>query len=124
MVNKDTQTAGGTKGFSLKSGALSKYYLTAEYRSMYLRQLRDLTGQSMSKLSHPDLQGPRIQKDEADVQSLIDVMENNWLNPLSPDESDLVSLSTGFLAPPDVTRDLLRAHEIGEEAYQVFKQTR
>ena len=46
-------------------------------------------------------------------------MENNWLNPLSPDESDLVSLSTGT-----VVKDLLRALEVGEEAYQTFKQTR
>ena len=73
-VNKDTQTAGGTKGFSLKPGAVTKYYLTAEYRSMYLRQMRDLIGLGMSKLSHPDLQSPRINKDEADVQSLIDLI--------------------------------------------------
>ena len=32
-VNRDTQTAGGTKGFSLKSKAVSKYYLVAEYRT-------------------------------------------------------------------------------------------
>ena len=51
-------------------------------------------------------------------------MENNWLNPLSPDESDLVSLSTGTMAPPAVAKDLLRALEVGEEAYQTFKQTR
>ena len=36
-VNKDTQTAGGTKGFSLKAGTISRYYLTAEYRSAFLR---------------------------------------------------------------------------------------
>ena len=41
-VNKDTQTNGGTKGFSLKPAAISKYYLTAEYRSTSLKQLRDL----------------------------------------------------------------------------------
>ena len=35
-ANKDTQTAGGTKGFSLNPGAVSKYYLTAEYRSICL----------------------------------------------------------------------------------------
>ena len=29
-VNRDTQTAGGTKGVSLKAGAVSKYYLVAE----------------------------------------------------------------------------------------------
>ena len=32
-VNKDTQTAGGTCGFSLKPGTVSRYYLTAEYRA-------------------------------------------------------------------------------------------
>ena len=42
-VNKDTQTAGGTKGFSLKAGAVSKYYLIAEYRSIFLRLMTDIT---------------------------------------------------------------------------------
>ena len=37
-VNKNTQTSGGTKGFSLKPNAVSKYYLMAEYRSAFLRQ--------------------------------------------------------------------------------------
>jgi len=61
-MNKDIQTAGGTKGSSLKPGAMTKYYITAEYRSMYLKQLRDLIGQGRSKLSHPDLQGPEIKQ--------------------------------------------------------------
>ena len=60
----------------------------------------------------------------ASSDDLIDLIENNWLNPLSPDESDLVSLSTGTMAPPAVVKDLLRALEVGEEAYQTFKQTR
>ena len=51
-------------------------------------------------------------------------MENNLLNRLSSDESDLVSLSTGTVAPPAVVKDLLRALEVGEEAYQTFKWTR
>ena len=91
---------------------------------MYLISLRDMIGQGSSKLPHPDLQGPRIRTDEAYVKSLIDLMENNWLNPLSPDESDLVSMSTGTMAPPAVVKDLLGALEVGEEAYQTFKQTR
>jgi len=61
-VNKNTQAAAGTKGFSLKPGAVTKYYLTAEYRSVYVRQLRDLIGQGRSKLSHPDLQGPEMKQ--------------------------------------------------------------
>ena len=48
-------------------------------------------------------------------------MENNWLNPLSPDESYLISLFTGTVAPPAMVKDLLRAFDVGEEAYQTFK---
>ena len=116
--------ATGTNGFRLKLGAVSRYYFTAEYRAMYMRTLRDMIGQGSSKLPHPDLQGPRIRKDEAYIKSLIDMMENNWLNPLSPDKSDLVSLSTGTLAPPAVIKDHLRALEMGEEAYKACKWTR
>jgi hypothetical protein len=43
-VNKDTQTPGGTKGFSLNPGAVSRHYLTAEYRSSFLSLLRDSLG--------------------------------------------------------------------------------
>ncbi|KAI0234733.1 hypothetical protein LSAT2_014947, partial [Lamellibrachia satsuma] len=38
-VNKDTQTVGGTNGFSLKPGTVSKYHLTAEYRSTCQKNL-------------------------------------------------------------------------------------
>ena len=123
-INKDTQTAGGTKGFSLKPAAVMKHYLTAEYRSTYLRQLREATGRSKSKLSHKDLQRTRIKKDEADVQSLLSLMENSWMNPMVPENTNLTSLSTGVLAPPDVSYGLLQACDVGEAAYQVFNQTR
>ena len=51
------------------------------------------------------------------------MMENNWLNPLYPDESDLVSLSTVTVAPPAMVKDLLRAFEVVEEGYQTYKRT-
>ncbi|KAL8570914.1 hypothetical protein ACOMHN_023587 [Nucella lapillus] len=41
-VNRDTQTVGGTTKFSLKPGAVSKYYLTAEYRNAFLTKLRNM----------------------------------------------------------------------------------
>lgn len=34
-VNKDTPRAGGTKGFSLNPGEVSRYYMVAEYRSIF-----------------------------------------------------------------------------------------
>uniref|UniRef100_H3B9B3 Uncharacterized protein n=1 Tax=Latimeria chalumnae TaxID=7897 RepID=H3B9B3_LATCH len=123
-VNKDTQTAGGTKGFSLKPAAVSKYYLTAEYGSTCLKQLHDMIELQSPGLSYADLEPSCIQKDEADVQSLVDLLENNWTNPFSSNSSDLVSISTGMAAPPDFTHDLLKAQDQGEKAYQNFQYDR
>ena len=54
--------------------------------------------------------------------SLVQLMETSWLNPFSPDQEELVSLSTAAAAPADVARNLLDAKKIGEQAYRVFKE--
>ena len=61
-VNKDTQTAGGTKGFSLKAGAVSRYYLTAEYRSTCIRNMRKMVSSQENSTRHADLESARIAK--------------------------------------------------------------
>ena len=124
IVNRDTQKAGGTKGFSLKRAGVERYYLMSEYRSMYLKQLRRMVGRGMSHLSHPDLLIPRITRDEADVQSIEKLLEDDWTNPFDQNETEFVSISTGTLSPPDVARDLLDAHKIGTEAYEAFRRHR
>ena len=123
-VNRDAHTPGGTTGFSLNRAAVERYYLTSEYRSLYLRQLRQMVGRGMSHLSRPDLHMPRITRDEADVQSIVKLLEDDWKNPFDPNESEFVSISTGTLAPPDVARDILDAHKIGMAAYEEFKRDR
>ena len=123
-VNEDTQTPGGTKGFSLKSRAVARYYLTSEYRSRYLRQLRAMVGEQNTDFNHADLQMPRIRKDEAGVQSFVQLMETSWLNPFNPEQGELVSLSTATAAPPEVLKDLLRTYRMGEDAYEASKKER
>ena len=66
-INKDTQTAGGTTKFGKKTGTLSRFYLTAEYRSGFLVNLRDITNTSRSFLNNSDLKGTIIEKDEKNV---------------------------------------------------------
>ena len=85
-VNKDTQTAGGTRGFSLKPGAVSCYYLTAEHRAGALRQLRyEISSQGRGSTNHTDLEKTRIMKDESDITAMVDLLENNWTNPFGKD---------------------------------------
>ena len=93
--------------------------MTTEYRIDYLRKLRDTINQGNLTQICKVQESRRMR----DVQSLVDLMENEWLNPMCPEESDLIRLSTGVVAPPNITNDLLRAYEIGELQYQCFKDT-
>jgi len=43
------------------------------------------------------------------------------LDPLCQGQTELVSLSTGFVVPPNIASDLFKDHDIGE-AYQNFKK--
>ena len=120
-INKDTQTPGGTSRFSLKPAAVQRYYVTAEYRSTFLRQLRDIV-QGGPNSKHTDLQRTRIKKDEQAVSAVVELIRG-WTNPFSENQ-DLVSISTAKATPKDVTTDLMKAHEIGEKCYETFKEER
>ena len=73
---------------------------------------------SKSNSEHTDLQKTRIARDEADVKSLMTMLESNWINPFSPEQQDLVCLSTGKVATKKIEKDLLNAKTVGEKAYQ------
>jgi len=76
-------------------------------------------------LNHPDLQQPRISRDEADVQSLEARMEDSWVNnPFRSDQDRLIHLATAAVAPGDIVCDLTNAQNTGEELYQTFKRDR
>ena len=125
-VNKDTQTPGGTKGFSLNPSAVQKYYLTAEYRTLFMRNMREMVSLNRKDTTydHPDLHKSRISKDEAVVQAMCELLSHSWKNPFSEEALDLMSLSSGAIAMEAIANDILSAHDIGEECYQKFKAER
>ena len=87
-------------------------------------QMRDMVRQPSPTFSHSDLHAPRIQKDNADTKALVDLLEIDWVNPMSGNQPELTSISTGRLATPDIKNDLTRAHEVGTESYKTFKENR
>ena len=119
-VNKDTKD----KRVQPKTGAIQKYYINSEYRSLFLRQLREMRGLGGSMFNHPDLQQTRLLRDESDVQSLVDLMEDSLINPFREEQDSLVNIATGAVAPVEIANDLMNAHKVGEDAYQEFKTGR
>ena len=94
MYSSNWNTSGGTKGFSLKVGAIKRYYINAEFRSQYMRHLREMVGQGRSKFSHPDLQLTRIKKDADQVATLVDILERNWINPFDNGQTEFINLAS------------------------------
>ena len=121
-VNKDTQTPGGTARFSLKAGAIKRYYITAEHRSAFLGQIRGMVQGKKSGLHHAELQRTRIKKDEEAVSAVVHLIEG-WVNPFA-EKQDLNSISTARTAPRDIASYLMKAHEIGEQCYSNCKEER
>ena len=91
---------------------------------MCLKQLREMIDLQSPNLCNADLGASRTKRDEAGVQSIQELLENNWTNPFHSDPSDLVNRATGTTAPTDVTNDLLTATEKGEQAYQTIQKER
>lgn len=58
------------------------------------------------------------------MESVEDLLDNQWTNPFNDNPSDIVSLSTGKAAPVKVATDLLEAQEKGNRAYADFKGER
>ena len=81
----------GTRGLSLKSVAVSRYSLIAEFRIAFIRELSNMVYTSNSKLSHQDLQQTRIIKDDLYEISLLEVIRNNWIDLFSGDHTKMVS---------------------------------
>ena len=121
-VNKDTQTPGGTARFSLKAGAIKRYYIIAEHYSAFLGQIRGMVQGKKSGLHHAELQRTRIKKDKEAVSAVVHLIKG-WVNPFA-EKQDLISISTARTAQRDIASDLMKAHEIGEQCYSNFKEER
>ena len=121
-VNKDTKTSGGVTKFSLKTGAVNRFYMTAEYRCSFLAHLRDMLQVKRPSHHHDEMLSTRKVKDDKAVTSIENLIEG-WNNPFK-ESKQLVSISTATEAPEDVTQDLMKAREIGEQAYKQFKEER
>ena len=69
-----------------------------------------------AKAGHKEQNPQRIQRDEQDVQDLMNTL-TDWVNPFRNDSTHLTSLSSGCVTPADVQSDLEQAHCKGTAAF-------
>jgi len=96
-INKDTQKAGGTKGFSSRPNAVTKYYITAKDCANYVRQLTEMISKESYRFEHPDMTKRRITREEKDVKWLYNMLTETWKNSFELSSETLCCISTGVV---------------------------
>jgi len=104
-INRDSKTSGGTTGFSLNPNAIIRWSINSTYRAELRRKLHEFASYRNQKFAHKDMKPSRIKKDENDVNAVLDVLENTFIQPFS--ENPLLCISSGVLATEDVYNNFL-----------------
>ena len=66
---------------------------------------------------------PQRTRHEKDVLSIVNTLQN-MVNPFETEITDMIHLSSGLVATPDVKADLLRSKQQGEECVTAFLKDR
>ena len=116
-MHKDTvQNPGGITSFSLKPAIVQRYCLTAEYRSAFLGQLRNMVQASNAETQHTELQSSRIKNDEQAVSSIVDLIQGG-VNLFSESQSIILkadrSLFGKMIEEQSLQMDAILSHPLG-----------
>ena len=117
-LNKDTKTPGGTTGFSTNPGAVKRWELNASYRAALRTCFHKHLNYQKQVYKHPDLTPSRIERDNRDVCTIVEILTEAFINPFS--ESPLVCISTGIVASETLSNDILNAKEEGTKSMEKF----
>eukprot|EP00057_Strongylocentrotus_purpuratus_P019489 XP_011673963.1 PREDICTED: uncharacterized protein LOC105442958 [Strongylocentrotus purpuratus] len=124
-ANRDSKTKGGLTGFTLNKGAVYRWTLSQHERAAITRECQEMAGRNTSTRQRIDLDRSRIDRDERDIQNIMDTILN-MVNPFdaSLEREQLYNITSGQMAPKPVLQDLKGAKEKGEEALMSFCQDR
>ena len=75
-INKDAKTAGGIKGFSSNHMNVTKWWLNRPNLDEFTRLVK-YSGE------YKPLRESEVQKSEANILKVIDVLENEYINPFN-----------------------------------------
>ena len=94
--------------------------MTAEHRSAFFGQLRDMTQVNQSAFHHSELQKPRIDIDDRAVVAVVELL-GNWTNSFERSQHIVVLSSDNIVLRRMLHMTCYVCVEQGEEAYDSFK---
>ena len=128
-VNRDSKTKGGIVGVTGMEGTRDRWALTAHMMAAATASFKVMSGTSASSSCHKELGSQRIERDENDVNNIIQCIETKLVNPFDISQYEgekmpLINIATGTVVSSEVSESLLSAKEQGEKAMGKFVQAR
>ena len=117
-INRDCKTSGGFTGFSTSFSATQRWVLNLSRRGHYRRMLQEHISATPKEYQHREALPSAVRKDVRLVEKVITSMNDIFTNPWEGDE--LISISSGLYASPDIVEDLLDARKKGVEKFKQF----
>ena len=105
-----------------------KWFITAHERASVTTALEEMYGLGEGDCmgTHKESQPKRVQRDEEDVNKIIDCFSSNLMsNPFDgDDDSPLLNIATGVILPAESAENLLKSTEMGKKKMEAFIQDR
>ena len=77
------KTPGGTTGFSVNANAVKRWEINSSYRASLRSVVQKHKQISTKAYMHKDVTDARITKDESDIQAILAVLQESFVNPFS-----------------------------------------
>ena len=125
-INCAAKTSGGITQFASKSSSILKWCLNRSEAATNVNALYEMAGLSEAGLVHKPLRPIQITKADQRVQSVLEVLEKEYINPFSSniEKSKLIQLSSGVQVEDKVADDILNVFKTGQMLYGTFRNTR
>ena len=129
-INRDSKTHGGLIGNTRSDSAMNRWLLTSHFRADIVATTKKMC--CMSEVTdsckmHKEAGPSRVSRDETDVQKLVNVFQDQLLNPFLADDhkTDLVmNLASGMTSTNEISKDLTSALSVGETRLKEFIEKR
>ena len=125
-INRSAKTSGGITHFASESSTVHKWCLTRADSANTIDALNEMTGLDDSTSTYKPLRPTQITKSEKMIQSVMQVLEHEFVNPFSAkvDSDKLVHLSSGVSVDDKAADEILSTMEIGQGLRNDFRKTR
>ena len=126
-INREGKSQGGVIGFTLRKGALTRWMATRHITAQYAEALKEMCQKSKQTTAknHAEHGKTRMARDEQDVIKIVEYVAESQ-NPFDLDTvpDELVNITTGLVASPEVSLGLGNFLEVAQKRNITFVEKR